>query len=283
MDFPPIPLENWIDAGVGWLVVEADALFGLIGMVLRNSELVLRDLLRSVPVYIMIPLLIAVPAWGRRFRTAALMLVALLLIWNLGLWREATQTVSQVLIAAGLCLLIGVPLGILMAESRLAQAIITPALDYMQTTPAFVYLIPAVLFFGVGTVPGILATMVFALPPPIRATALGLAEVDPRIIEAAVAFGSSRGQLLRKIKLPLALPYIRLGVNQCVMMSLSMVVIASLIGASGLGTQVVEGLSQFDIAKGIEAGVAVVAVAIVLDRLFGAGIEKAERSNPPVG
>ncbi|MSO92505.1 MAG: ABC transporter permease subunit [Rhodospirillales bacterium] len=271
MEFPPIPLESWIDAAIAWLVVRGGPIFDVIGKTLSTLELLLRDALRGLPPYVMIPLLVAFPLFKRRFRTAALLLAALLLIWNLELWREAMQTVSLVLIAAGLSLGIAVPLGILAAESRLARSIIEPVLDYMQTTPAFVYLIPAVLFFGVGTVPGILATMAFALPPPIRATSLGIAEVDPQIVEAAVAFGSSRRQLLLKIKLPLALPYIWVGVNQCIMMSLSMVVIASLIGATGLGTRVVEGLSQFDIGKGVEAGVAVVAVAIALDRLFAAG------------
>ncbi len=147
------------------------------------------------------------------------------------------------------------------------RTIVAPVLDYMQTTPAFVYLIPSVLFFGIGTAPGVFATVVFALPPLTRNIALGIQEADAKVIEAAEAFGATRAQLLRKVKLPLALPYFVIGINQCVMMSLSMVVMASLIGARGLGTIVVTSLAQVDFPMGIESGLAVVAIAIALDRI----------------
>jgi ABC-type proline/glycine betaine transport system permease subunit len=197
--------------------------------------------------------------------------LALALIANLGLWRAATDTVALVLLAAALALGVGAPLGVLVAESRVARVIVTPVLDYMQTTPAFVYLIPAVLFFGIGAAPGVLATAAFALPPVTRALALGLDQVSSQAIEAGRAFGASRLQLLFKIKLPLALPYIRVGVNQCIMMSLSMVVVCALIGARGLGVEVITALTQMNLAQGIEAGLAVVLIAATLDRLFDPG------------
>jgi len=177
------------------------------------------------------------------------------------------ETLSLVIVAAGLSLCIGIPMGIIVAESQVAHAIITPILDYMQTTPSFVYLIPNVLFFGVGSVPGIMATLMFAIPPPVRLTALGLSQIDREVLEAGEAFGCNRWKLLFKIKWPLAIPSIMLGINQCIMMSLSMVVIASLIGARGLGTDIIRALTRVDISLGIEAGIAVVLLAVVLDRL----------------
>jgi len=182
------------------------------------------------------------------------------------------ETLSLVLIAAGSAVSLGVPMGILVAESRVARVIVSPILDFMQTMPSFVYLIPTVLFFGVGSVSGIIATVIFAFPPPVRLTALGLTQIDREVIEAGEAFGCNRWKLLTKIKLPLSIPSIILGVNQCIMMSLSMVVIASLIGARGLGALVVKSLSQVDIILGIEAGVSVVLIAMVLDRLSRAAI-----------
>jgi ABC-type proline/glycine betaine transport system permease subunit len=271
MEMPRLPLAAWIDALVRWMQFNFDGVFGAIKSALLMADVALRGLLGAVPHWGWIGGIALVLLWRRRFGAAVGITVALALIANLGLWRAATDTVALVLIATGLALGVGAPLGVLVSESRLARAVVTPVLDYMQTTPAFVYLIPAVLFFGIGAAPAVLATATFALPPVTRALAVGLDQVNPQAIEAGRAFGGSRLQVLFKIKLPLALPYFRVGVNQCIMMSLSMVVVCALIGARGLGVEVVTALTQMNLAQGIEAGLAVVLVAATLDRLFDPG------------
>jgi ABC-type proline/glycine betaine transport system permease subunit len=267
VDIATIPLREWAEATVLWCTSHGGPLFALVTGSIDRLDAFLRAALRVPPPALVVLAAALWALWRRGIPAAVAVALGLLLIWNLALWKEAIDTVSLVLIAAGLSLAIGIPVGILMAESATARSLITPILDYMQTTPAFVYLIPSVLFFGIGTVPGVLATMMFALPPPIRATMLGIANVPPPLIEAGNAFGATPLQLIVRVKLPLALPYVSVGVNQCIMMSLSMVVIASLVGARGLGTKVVESLTQADLAKGIEAGLAVVATAITLDLL----------------
>jgi ABC-type proline/glycine betaine transport system permease subunit len=271
MELPTLPLAAWIGAVVHWMQFNLDGVFGAIKAALLMADLALRGLLGAVPPWGLIGGIALILLWRRRFGAAVAITAALALIANLGLWRAATDTVALVLVAAALALGVGAPLGILVAESRVARAFVTPVLDYMQTTPAFVYLIPAVLFFGIGAAPGVLATAAFALPPVTRALALGLDQVSSQLIEAGHAFGGSRLQILFKIKLPLALPYFRVGVNQCIMMSLSMVVVCALIGARGLGVEVVTALTQMNLAQGIEAGLAVVLVAATLDRLFDPG------------
>lgn len=271
MEMPTLPLAAWIGAVVHWMQFNLDGVFGAIKAAIVMADLALRGLLGAVPPWGLIGGIALILLWRRRFGAAVAITVALALIANLGLWRAATDTVALVLVAAALALGVGAPLGVLVAESRVARAIVTPILDYMQTTPAFVYLIPAVLFFSIGAAPGVLATAAFALPPVTRALALGLDQVSPQAIEAGQAFGASRLQLLFKIKLPLALPYFRVGVNQCIMMSLSMVVVCALIGARGLGVEVVTALTQMNLAQGIEAGLAVVVIAATLDRLFDPG------------
>lgn len=271
MEIPPLPLADWISALVRWMQFNLDGVFGAIKSVLILADGTLRSLLGVAPPWALIGGIALMLLWRRRLGAAVGIAAALALIANLGLWRAATDTIALVLVASALALAVGAPLGILIAESRVARAVATPVLDYMQTTPAFVYLIPAVLFFGIGAAPGVLATAAFALPPVTRALAVGLDQVSPQAIEAGRAFGGSRMQILFKIKLPLALPYFRVGVNQCIMMSLSMVVICSLIGARGLGVEVITALSQMNLAQGIEAGLAVVLVAATLDRLFDPG------------
>jgi glycine betaine/proline transport system permease protein len=193
--------------------------------------------------------------------------VSLTLLWNLRLWEPTLITVSLVSTATLLSLAIGIPAGIVMAEMRGAAVVLTPILDFLQTMPRFVYLIPGVIIFGIDTVPGIFATMTLAVPPPVRLTALGIEQIDRHLIEAGEAFGCSRWQLLRKVKLPLAFPSILLGINQCLMMSLSMVVIAAMIGAGGLGADILTAISRLDAGQGFEAGLGVVVVAILGDRL----------------
>jgi ABC-type proline/glycine betaine transport system permease subunit len=267
MDFAPLPLPDAINALIQWMQFNLDPVFGPFKATITTIDQWARDALFALPSYVVIGGAAGFVMWRRRIAAACGVALGLAIIVNLGLWRPAMDTVALVAIASGLSVLAGVPTAILIAESRTAKAAIVPLLDYMQSTPAFVYLIPAVLFFGIGAVPGVLATAAFALPPVTRAVALGLEQVDPRLVEAGRAFGASRFQILRKVKLPLAGTYLQVGLNQCIMMALSMVVICSLIGARGLGIEVITALAQTNLAKGIEAGTCVVLLAMVLDRL----------------
>lgn len=196
----------------------------------------------------------------------------------MGLWEETMQTLALVLSSTGMALLLGIPLGIWMASSGRCNKVLQPVLDCMQTMPAFVYLIPAVLFFGLGTVPGAFATIIFAMPPVARLTALGICQVPKNVVEAARSFGATSWQLLYKVQLPLALPTILAGVNQTIMMSLSMVVVAAMISAGGLGEIVLKGITQMKIGMGFEGGIAVVILAIVLDRITQGIARKNRRS-----
>jgi len=197
-------------------------------------------------------------------------LLGLLLIINQGYWEETTQTLALVLASTAVCMIAGIPIGIYAARKPWFFAGIRPVLDLMQTIPTFVYLIPALILFGLGMVPGLIATVIFALPAPIRLTQLGISSTPPDLKEAGVAFGGSSWQVLWKIEIPYALPQIRAGLTQTIMLSLSMVVIAALVGADGLGVPTLRALNQVNIAKGFEVGVAIVVVAIILDRLIRA-------------
>ena len=262
---PKLPIGSWIDAIIAWSSVHLSGLFAAITAFFDAWNSLIQGTILQVPPIVVVTGLVLIGCLRRHFQGSLIQGFALLLVWNLGYWHDAIETVSLVLIAAGLSTLAGIPLGIAIAESKAVRSIVTPILDYMQTTPSFVYLIPSVLFLGIGVAPAVVATIIFALPPVVRATALGIDSIDHKLIEAAYAFGSSPGQVLRKVKLPLALPYVYVGINQCIMMSLAMVVICALIGAQGLGSQVVSALAQADLAKGIEAGTAIVLLAIVLD------------------
>jgi glycine betaine/proline transport system permease protein len=198
---------------------------------------------------------------------AAVVAIGLLLIWNLNLWEEAVETLALVITSAIIALAIGIPLGILSARHDYVDTIMRPVLDFMQTMPSFVYLIPAVIFFGLGNVPGMIATVIFAMPPSIRLTNLGIRQIPKELIEVADAFGTTSRQKLVKVQLPVALPTIMAGVNQCIMLALSMTVIASMIGAGGLGLNVLKGIQRVDIGGGFEAGLGIVIIAIVLDRI----------------
>lgn len=188
-------------------------------------------------------------------------------IFLLGYWKEAVQTTTLVLVSTFIALMLGIPFGILTARSKTADTIIRPILDLMQTMPAFVYLIPAIFFFSVGNSPGVIATVIFALPPAVRLTSLGIRNVPSETVEAGYAFGATERQILYKIQLPLAMPTILAGVNQVILLALSMVVIASMVGARGLGSIVYQGIQQNDIAKGFESGLSIVILAIILDRI----------------
>ena len=194
--------------------------------------------------------------------------LGLLLIVNLGYWKETTETLSLVVAATLVCMVIGIPIGIAAARRQWVYAIVRPILDLMQTIPTFVYLIPALILFGLGMVPGLVATVVFAVPAPVRLTRLGIVSTPGSLIEAAEAFGATPWQVLTKIELPYALPQIMAGLTQTIMLSLSMVVIAALVGADGLGVPVLRALSSMNVAKGFESGLCIVVLAIILDRFF---------------
>ena len=193
--------------------------------------------------------------------------LSLLLILNLGYWQETMETLAQVTFATLVCVIVGVPLGIVAAHRPWFYAALRPVLDLMQTVPTFVYLIPTLTLFGLGVVPGLISTVVFAIAAPIRLTYLGVRDVPQELMDAGKAFGCSRRQLLARIELPHAMPSIAAGITQCIMLSLSMVVIAALVGADGLGKPVVNALNTADIAMGFEAGLAIVLLAIILDRI----------------
>ncbi|MBW1841443.1 MAG: choline ABC transporter permease subunit [Deltaproteobacteria bacterium] len=226
-------------------------------------------LMAKIPPLIFIALICAL-AYGlhRRWVLVVGVAGAMLLILNLGYWEQTLQTVALVLYAALVSVTIGIPLGVAAAHRKWLFTVMRPILDLMQTIPTFVYLIPTLMLFGLGLVPGLISTVIFAIPAPIRLTYLGITSVPDSLIDAGEAFGASKRQLLWKVELPYAMPTIMAGLTQCIMLSLSMVVIAALVGADGLGKPVVRALNSVNIAMGFEAGLAIVIVAIVLDRML---------------
>ncbi len=262
------PIAGSINRWVEWLVANHGDAFEAAANAVLFVLVHLEQFLRGLPWWLVV-LAVAAAAYHAS-RRAALTLglaAAMVLIGVLGLWDMAMQTVALMVVATGLAVSIGLPLGIALSGSRRARAVALPVLDAMQTLPSFVYLVPALMLFGLGKVPAIFATVIYAMPPVIRLTDLGIRLVDAEVVEAADAFGASRRQRLFGVQLPLALPTIRAGVNQTTMMALSMVVIASMIGARGLGEQVLLGIQRLDVGAGTEAGIAIVALAIVLDRI----------------
>jgi ABC-type proline/glycine betaine transport system permease subunit len=224
------------------------------------------SVLHMTPALLFVAIFAAIAYMLGKWPMAAFTVIGLLLIVNLGFWAETMDTLALVLSSAFISIVFGIPLGILCSRSKAAAQTVTPVLDFMQTMPAFVYLIPAVMFFGLGVVPGVIASVIFAVPPTIRLTHLGIRQVPAELGEAAEAFGSTPTQKLLKVELPLAWPTIMAGINQTIMLSLSMVVIASMIGAQGVGASVYRAVTQLKIGEGFEAGLAVVIVAIILDR-----------------
>ena len=273
-----IPAEDWIDAGIDWIALTFADFFDVIQAIINNINRGLLGALMWLPVW-------GIAAWGKMLAVPLLSLliipymwwvstkwtglygfVSLWLIANLGLWEATMETLSLTLTAALIALAIGIPVGILSGKSDIVEAIARPILDFMQTLPVFVYLIPAVILFGLGAAPGVVATVIFAVPPAVRLTSLGIRGVPKELVEAGEAFGCSYWQLLFKVQLPMARPSIMAGVNQTIMLSLSMVVIAALIGSGGLGGEVVRSIQRMLVGKGFVAGLAVVFIAIILDR-----------------
>ncbi|WP_253820015.1 glycine betaine/L-proline ABC transporter permease ProW, partial [Variovorax paradoxus] len=262
-----LPVEAWINQGLGWVVEHFRPFFQTVRLPIDSTLNSVQSLLTGLPTLAMIAL-IGLFAWQFAGRALAIgTTVALLLVAMLGIWPEAMVTLSLVLTSLVFCMVIGLPLGVLLASSDRAQRIMRPVLDAMQTTPAFVYLVPVVMLFGIGNVPGVIVTIVFALAPLVRLTNLGLRQVRPDLIEAARAYGASPWQMLVKVQLPLAMPSIMAGINQALMLSLSMVVIASMIAVGGLGQMVLRGIGRLDMGLATVGGLGIVLLAISLDRL----------------
>jgi len=262
-----IPLDGWITQFIDWLVEGYRWFFQIIKWPVELTLSNLENGLIAIPPLLII-LVFCVIAWKvSGIKLAIFTGVALVFIGLLGMWEDTMITLAMVFCSVIFCTIVGIPFGILAGRSDRFDSILRPCLDAMQTTPAFVYLVPIVMLFSVGNVAGVLATIVFALPPIIRLTSLGIRQVHPELVEAALAFGATNWQVLRKVQIPLALPTIMAGLNQTIMMALSMVVIAALIGAGGLGAPVVLGLNSLDIGLATIGGLSIVLMAIVLDRI----------------
>ncbi|MFJ9432360.1 ABC transporter permease/substrate binding protein [Streptomyces sp. NPDC101490] len=267
---PRLPLGEWVDSSVDWLQAQFSWLFDAISSGVTGLYDGI-DAVLSAPHPLLFAGILAVVAWWLRGLAAGVLAFAgFVLVDSVQLWDEAMATLSLVLVATLVTLVIAVPLGIWAARSKTVSAVLRPVLDFMQTMPAMVYLIPGIIFFGVGVVPGIIATIVFALPPGVRMTELGIRQVDGELVEAAEAFGTTPRNTLLRVQLPLALPTIMAGVNQVIMLGLSMVVIAGMVGGGGLGGAVYRAIGNVDIGLGFEAGVSIVVLAMYLDRMTGA-------------
>ncbi len=262
-----IPIGDWVEAGVDWV---QDNLAGVLDGIADGLGLVIdafEDGLLALPPLLLAALIVAIAWWRVGWRFGLFALGAMVLIFGMGIWTETVSTLALVIGSSLVALALGIPLGIAMARNDTVEALVRPVLDLMQTMPPFVYLIPAAIFFGLGKVPGAIATLIFAMPPAVRLTNLGIRQVSREQVEAGQAFGCTDRQLLFKVQLPLAMPSIMAGVNQTIMLALSMVVIASMIGAGGLGNTVLTGIQRLNVGLGFEGGLGVVLLAILLDRI----------------
>src|SRR6056297_1095077 len=264
---PRIPLGAGVEAALDWLTMVLSPLTRAFSEIVELGIEGIVDGLSLIPPVILV-VLIALLSWKLATRGVAIFaLIGLLFVWNINLWSATLSTIALVLISTIIAVALGVPLGILAGLSERFHAIVKPILDFMQTMPAFVYLIPAIPFFGLGPVAAAFATVIFSIPPAIRLTALGIRQIDAEMIEASEAFGTTTMQKLFKVQLPLALPTIMAGVNQTITLALSMVVIAAMIGAGGLGGEVWRAIQRLRPGQGFEAGIAVVIVAMLFDRI----------------
>ncbi|GED30962.1 MULTISPECIES: ABC transporter permease [Brevibacillus] len=265
--FPKLPLDEWIEVIVDGLDENLGFVFDLISAAIGGTVDLFNAILTGLPFWLVIILFVLMAYRAGRWTMALFTFIGLLLIQNLGYWEHSMETLALVLTAALISVVIGIPMGIWCAKNESVQKVVTPLLDFMQTMPAFVYLIPAIFFFGLGKVPGVIASVIFAMPPTIRLTNLGIRQVPADLIEASDAFGSTYWQKLTKVQLPIAKTTMMAGINQSIMLALSMVVIASMIGAKGLGADVYRAVTQINIGQGFEAGLAIVIMAILLDRI----------------
>jgi len=267
-----IPVGKTARAGFDWLEANATVFFETLSFVFETLISGVLWALKTPHPFIVIAVIAGFSYWlRRRLKTTVLVIVGFLFILNQGYWEDTTETLALVMTSCLICMGAGVPIGIYAAHRPRLYSLLRPVLDLMQTLPTFVYLIPAIVFFGIGMVPGLIATVIFVLPAPIRLTHLGISETPQEMLEAADAFGASGLQKLRSVELPSALPQIMVCLTQTIMLSLSMVVIAALVGADGLGVPVVRALNQVNAALGFESGLVIVVLAILLDRIFRTG------------
>jgi glycine betaine/proline transport system permease protein len=267
---PRIPLGDWVNDFLTWFTAAFQWLLDFINLVLGGLYDFLY-LVFSSPVYlIMIVILAAIAFFAAGWKVAVFTLVGFYFVRALDQWDNTMSTLALVIVAVLVALIIAIPLGILAAKVSWVSTVVKPILDFMQSMPALAYLVPAILMFGIGQTPGAIATIIFALPPGVRLTELAIRQVNTEVVEAGQAFGASPGHILSKIQIPLAMPTIMAGVNQVIMLALSMVVLAGMVGSGGLGGAVVGGISSLDVPLAVEAGLAVVVVAIFLDRVTAA-------------
>ncbi|HHE75133.1 MAG TPA: proline/glycine betaine ABC transporter permease [Desulfobacteraceae bacterium] len=263
-----VPLDRWVDSAMDWVMLTFSGFFDMLGGGILWFMLHIERFFLWIPWFVLVALVWLI-AWRvmRKWWTALLMAGMLFFMGAIGQWDMAMRTLALVVASVIISLAIGLPLGIAMASSNTFQSVLKPLLDGMQTMPSFVYLIPALMLFGLGKVPALFATIIYAVPPVIRLTNVGIREVSPSVVEAAHAFGSSYWQILFKVQLPLARPTIMVGINQTTMMALAMVVIAAMIGAKGLGYEVLLAINRIEIGRGFEAGLCIVFMAIIIDRI----------------
>lgn len=262
-----LPIGKWVNEGINSLLENNSKIFDAIGSGIHAIATLVEHGLQALPAWLLIGLFVAVGFYRLGWKFALFTAASLCFIAAIGFWDHTVVTLALITTATIISLVIGIPLGIWSAKDNRVNALVRPILDFMQTMPAFVYLIPAAMLFGLGKVPGILATVIFAMPPAVRLTNLGIRQVNKEQVEAGYAFGASGWQLLFKVQLPIALPSVMTGVNQTIMMALSMVIIASMVGAGGLGNDVLTSIQRLDIGLGVESGISVVLLAIILDRI----------------
>lgn len=277
-DFPDvvgIPLAKWIDVAMDWLLLNLSGFFDAVGFVILQVVVGVEKFFLFVPWFVLIPL-IGLAGWKLvgKWKTGVVFMVLMFIIGTFGYWELAMRTLSLVIASVFFSLLIGIPTGINMARNDRTEMILKPILDGMQTMPSFVYLIPALMFFGMGKVPAMFATIIYAVPPVIRLTNVGIRTVDREAVEASKAFGATPRQVLFDVQLPLAKPSIMVGINQTTMMALAMVVMGSMIGAKGLGMEVLLAINRIEVGRGFEAGISIVILAIIIDRITYSFSEK---------
>nr|WP_131754862.1 ABC transporter permease subunit [Actinomadura fibrosa] len=280
---PRVPVGEWFDSLVTWCTDNLGWLFDGIGSVIESTVEGLTDVLTFLPPLALTVVLAVLALFLRGWKLGLFTLLGFGLIESMELWEPAMDSLALVIVSAVVSVAISIPVGIAAARNEAVSRVVRPVLDLMQTMPAFVYLIPAIFFFSIGVVPGVVATVIFSLPPGVRLTELGIRGVDPEMVEAGEAFGTPPNRILTRIQIPLAMPSIMAGVNQLIMLSLSMVVIAGMVGAGGLGGEVLEGINRVDVAKGFEGGLAVVVLAIFLDRITGALGDRTQMSRATAG
>jgi glycine betaine/proline transport system permease protein len=262
-----LPLGKWVAAGLDWLEKNDYGMLDRIGHVISYSTGLIENGLMFMPFWLLALIFVAIGYWRLGWKFALFCAASFLLIDNMGFANQTVVTLALISSATLISLTLGIPLGIWAGRNDKAEAVIRPILDFMQTMPAFVYLIPAAMFFGLGRVPGVIATVIFAMPPVVRLTSLGIRQVNKEQVEAGIAFGCTPTQLLFKVQIPSAMSALFAGINQTIMMALSMVIIASMVGAGGLGNDVLSSISRLDIGLGFESGLGVVLLAIMLDRI----------------